>query len=788
MRTIASALRTSLRSPGLRAFCACLLLASLATPLLADDQRICDRQPFDRVILDKENKDAVLDVEQLNLPEYRVQAQGNLTIRLLVDPTRPYVVDWEHITQVMSFEQILMSEARRLSDQGEFDEAFDYYARLLRDYPSMPGVEDAANDYLRSNAAALVKSQRYDRALAVLLALYARQPEAQGLRDGVDAVCTKMIEEKLRAKDFAAARAVLSVWQEKFRELNSSTAAAWDARFATAARRQVDEARQHIANKDFLAARLAIGRARDIRPDMAEARELWAEIQRINPSVAVGVFETSPHDPVRRIDDWAALRASRLLAPPIDEMVGFGSEGGVYKSPYGRWIPDERGTRMSLQLATPATPNDKSAPSADFLARFFLHMADPTRPEYSRDFAALLAGVSVEGTGLVHLDWQRPHVRPEALLQLPLTRLTTDEKGRTTDELFTPPPWTVAESQPDRVVFNATPVLGAPAPRLRTIFEQTMPDDQAAVAALVHGDIDVLDRVPPWQIERLRKAKDIRVEKYELPTVHVLLLNPDKPLSRQREFRRALCYAIPRERIVKQVLLGGAELPGFTVLSGPFPAGTSFSDPLRYAYNNRIEPRPFEPRLAAVLASVAWTKVLDPTGKSKAKENRKPLPQLVLAHPADPVARVACEAIQVQLANVGIPTKLVEFTSDELLAGKVQYDLRYAELAVWEPVVDARALFGPGGLAGGLASAYLTAALTELDHATNWRDVRAKLAEIHDIAHHDLPLVPLWQTVNYFAYRTSLHGIGQKPITLYQNVDEWRMGDDGAVADSSAKP
>jgi ABC-type transport system substrate-binding protein len=186
------------------------------------------------------------------------------------------------------------------------------------------------------------------------------------------------------------------------------------------------------------------------------------------------------------------------------------------------------------------------------------------------------------------------------------------------------------------------------------------------------------------------------------------------------------------------------------------------------------------------LASVAWSKVLDPKGQGNIE--LAPMPKLVLAHPADPVARVACETIQLQLGKSGIPIELVEFTADELLAGKVDYDLRYAELAVWEPVADARALLGPGGLAGELGSPYLTAALRELDDATNWKDVRAKLSEIHDVAHHDLPLIPLWQTVNYFAYRTAVHGIGAAPISLYQNVDQWQVGEDNTVAGLQNRP
>jgi peptide/nickel transport system substrate-binding protein len=779
MRTAALSMRNAI---GCQWLGPCLLAIATAAPLLADEQPLCDLPPFDQILLDDANHNAVLNVEPLDFPGGKVPAppQGMLTIRLIADPTQAFEVSWQSIRKVLQFQDVLLAEAGRLTDEGKFDDAFDYYARLLREYPDTPGLNEAANDYLRRNALQLVEAGKLDQALAVLTSLYERQPSAPGLLPAVDEVCGKMIDQHLRTKDYAAARAVLNLWQNEFSVLKSPAAAAWQQRFAAAAERQLSEARQSIANKKYVSARRAIGRARDIWPEYEQAQELLAELQRENPSVSVGVFEASPRKPVLRIDDWASLRDSRLVMQSITEMVAFGSEGGIYDSPYGQWVPDSTGMRLTLQLKTPSHPLDENSLSADFLARFFLNMADPSRPEYRPEFATLLAAVSVEGTQLVHLDWKRAHVRPEALLQIPLTKLSVVAAGAEVLESITPPRFKVADSEPESMSFVANSAGGAPTAWLHTIVEQTMSDDQSAISALLHGEIDVLDRVPPWQIERLRAAKGIRVDHYGLPTVHALVLNPAKPLSKEREFRRALCFGLQRERIVQQVLLGGAELPGYTVLSGPFPAGLSFSDPLRYAYNNQIEPRPFEPRLAAVLASVAWSKVLDPTGRGNIELSQ--FPTLVLAHPTDPVARVACETIQLQLGKIGIPIKLVEFTADELLADKVDYDLRYAELAVWEPVTDARALFGPGGLAGALASPYLTATLRELDDATNWKDVRAKLSEIHDVAHHDLPLVPLWQTVNYFAYRTAVRGIGESPISLYQNVDRWRIGEDRAVA------
>src|SRR6202007_3127037 len=109
--------------------------------------------------------------------------------------------------------------------------------------------------------------------------------------------------------------------------------------------------------------------------------------------------------------------------------------------------------------------------------------------------------------------------------------------------------------------------------------------------------------------------------------------------------------------------------------------------------NSQIQLRPFEPRLAAILATVAWSNVQNPPNKDKTHKEgeqggespkEKPaitnLPELTLAHPSDPIARVACQSIQAQLAREGITVKLRELTTEELFSGKADYDLRYAEL------------------------------------------------------------------------------------------------------------
>ena len=199
------------------------------------------------------------------------------------------------------------------------------------------------------------------------------------------------------------------------------------------------------------------------------------------------------------------------------------------------------------------------------------------------------------------------------------------------------------------------------------------------------------------------------------------------------------------------------------------------NDVLGYAYKQELQPLPYEPRLAVVLATSARTSLakhaLIEAGEKNPQVAELPKPEpLILLHPTDAVARTMCGAIKRQLDAVGIPIELKE----ESTTNESPWDLRYAELCLWEPVVDARRLLGPDGLAGRCSPA-MNMALRELDSATNWSDARARLQRIHQLAFDDLPVISLWQTINYFAQRESVTGISREPVSLYQDVAEWQL-------------
>ena len=131
-----------------------------------------ERQPFDRIIVKGGGPNRIVEVQPLDLPNRRVPnpfPSGALKFRLsdTTKGTNEYSYNWTQIERVELFEQILLAEAAKLTSTGKFDEAYDYYAKLMRRFPDVPGLEAALNEYLVSNAMAAYGAQEFDRALAI---------------------------------------------------------------------------------------------------------------------------------------------------------------------------------------------------------------------------------------------------------------------------------------------------------------------------------------------------------------------------------------------------------------------------------------------------------------------------------------------------------------------------------------------------------------------------------------------------------------------------------------------
>jgi peptide/nickel transport system substrate-binding protein len=765
--------------------------------------RLIDQLPFDRITLDDKNDNAVLEIQTLDKMELSDRPapdlsskSGKLKVKLLDNLDAEYEVQWYSIAKLETFEQMILDETKGLVSSGKMEEAYDNFKYLfewlIRDAAKgsdsagktkqayhtfeeisrkWPGLAEAFEDYLYEEAKLMQREGKYDAALAKLREMHDRKSKRTEVENALGLTTDKLVEGYVGADKYLAARILidkLADWYPQHEIVKKRS-----QQLQQEAASLLDEARQAMEDGRLREAASKARRMQLVWPRLEGAREVLEDLHARYPHVTVGVTMPAVSHQPGKLADWAARRGSRLVYRTLTEFIGPSIEGGKYICPMGQVEKEDLGRRLAFKLDADLrwASGDATLTGYD-LSRQLLAMADPNRAEYSVQWGELLAEVAVRNVLEVDVKLHRASVLPEALLQT----IVTPYVARTAEN---PPimingPYSIdsPEDQADGTTLKYLPNIQyfANTPtRPKEITERHFTRGTKALLALRQRDIDVLDRVNPWDLAKFRDEKDLVLKRYAAPLVHCLIPNMNRPLTSRRGFRRALVFAINREAVLDR-LLDGEEVPGCQVVSGPFSCGVTLNDPLSYAYDESIAPRRYEPRLAVALAQVALQELAAET-----EQELTEIPQLVLGHADHEIARIAVNAIQRQLKAVGIPVVLEALESGIPQKIPDSVDLLYAELAVWEPLIDARRLLGNDGPAGG-SSPYMDLALRQLEEAPDWPRVGRKLRQIHRIAHVEVAIVPLWQLTDHLAHHRTLQGIDDMPVSLYQNVENWRPG------------
>jgi hypothetical protein len=746
-----------------------LVLAGVAGGQEDAAPRLMDQTPFDVLTLDKANDSKVYKIYPVRIPGRRVPEKPKASDKIrvkLVENDEEYDVAWLNIVKLELYEQMVLAEVQKFAAEGKFDDAYDELAFLLHFYPSTPGLAEARQNYLYLSSAAAFRQQKYDEALAIIEELIAQNPNYRASDNSAKTVerlgdiADRLIAEDVNKEEYRAARALLTRLAKQYKADGEPFVTKWRGQLAEMAARYRDQAKSNLEAGRFVEAHDACSLMQAIWPAAPGAEELSAEIARRHPLVRVGVEHPALAFDSLSLHDVAARRAGRLTQRLLVEPVALGAEGGRYESPLAALARSDDGLSLTFRL------NAAAASSAAYdLGQRLLSRASPGNPEYDEAWKRLVSDVAVRGPSEVQVDFRTRHVLPEAILTIPLFAAADPQSSHAQ-------PYTMLSRDTAVTRFAANSGYafrraGQPA----EIVERSFADPLRSLAALKRGEIDLLARVFPGDIASLRGDESLVVAPYAGPTTHVLAVRSKHPFLGTGSFRRALLYGSNRELLLTQGLLRGTPLAGFRVVSGPFPAPVTGMELPTYGYDGEIEPRPYDPRLGIALASLAQGELK--AAFEKQKKKAPTLTPLTLGHPADETSRIACRGLVKDWKRIGIECKLVEFPPGIFDDAEHKCDLVYLQLAAWEPVVDAGRLFGAGGLAP-TENRAIQLALRELGAARNWQQVRERLVVLHRLVHEDATLLPLWQTIDHFAYRRTLHGFAPRRLELYQDVEQWR--------------
>lgn len=145
----------------------------------------------------------------------------------------------------------------------------------------------------------------------------------------------------------------------------------------------------------------------------------------------------------------------------------------------------------------------------------------------------------------------------------------------------------------DRLVLDANKDYWGGKIDVDQIIFRPVPELSARIAALLKGEVDLITKIPPDQMDRVAKAPNTKIEGVLYGGLYCLSVVSQKPPLDSKPFRQAMSLAIDRETIVKELWRGQGAVPNSIVVKGD------------NHYDPSLPPLPYDPNRAKQLIKEA---------------------------------------------------------------------------------------------------------------------------------------------------------------------------------------
>jgi len=232
-----------------------------------------------------------------------------------------------------------------------------------------------------------------------------------------------------------------------------------------------------------------------------------------------------------------------------------------------------------------------------------------------------------------------------------------------------------------RDIFVRNPHYWGAAPHYKTVEVRVITDPNARVVAFQTGLIDLLygpgGQAPPHAFARLRATPGVVTRMSGPAETSYIAMNSASGPTRDPAVRRAISHAVNKDALVT-TLLAGSQSRADTL----FPRSTPVTDV-------ELKPYGYDPALASTLLDEAgWTR-REPQGART--RHRESLATDLVFSGASPVERLIAEAVQADLAKIGVVVRLVG--EDESSIASRQRDGRFGMVfgSTWRAPYDPHA-------------------------------------------------------------------------------------------------
>ena len=726
---------------------------------------------------DKKAEDAAGDEKPENAGK---PGEQMLKFSMLSAPGGDYKVKRQDIKGIIYFEDMLLAKGDELLQRKEYGAAFEHFLYCKTFNPKWGGVEDRVDKLLYEEGTDAIARDRGEQGLLLLRDLQERKPNYPGLGGRLVAGYALQVGKSFSSGSYARARRFLHD-MEVIAPNDSQTKDARD-RFILRAKQLVDAAPKEMGTERTE----ALAEALRVWPKLDGGDKLFEEAFNASPSLDVAVLDLS-HSVVKNVRcpaPWvrspADERVSRLLFFPIMAQDDQESARGERADQIAASVETAGlGVRVTIKIKKGFSWSDGSrAVGAIDVARTLSDRTDPRSPGFNARWADLLDRIESTDESTLEIRLTRPPLRAEWWLLGPVGPahaawdgwVTTENNQRQPvgDGLFR---W--EGTTKTNATYRFAPASGGAGgktplqAKIHRIREHHLSNSDDALGALARGEVSLLEHAPLDRVPNLSKTKGLKVGRYNHPLMHLIAIDARNPALRGRSLRRGLSYAIDRKAILEETVLKRASDENNLVADGPFPAQS-------YANAKNVRPFEYQPILALMLLAAA---------KAEAEENLTT--KLKFEYPAVPEAQMAAPRIVAAFKQAGLTVNPIERPlaelEEELRDGR-RFDLVYRILPVTEPAFQAGPLICPGydsapaadGL-GAIASPRILELLLHLEHSPDLPSARTILNLIDKESRDELPVIPLWQTEEYYTWSERLNGPASAADHLYQGIEKWEI-------------
>ena len=691
-------------------------------------------------------------------------AAESITIHIADGPddVRDYRVKRASIKTIEYYEDLLLAEAERLSAERRFGSAFEHLLKARERNPEWPRLLESADKLLFNEGNYSLLEGDGERGLRLLRELAARKPNYPELADKLGNAYGTRATKAFELGLYTLGRTNLHTAEPLapgHRELRGVSD------------RFIAKAKEYVAAADASkgAERLdALAKALEVWPKLEGADAAYREAFLAVPTLSVAV----PDIP-RGIGPWirspADQRLTRLLYLPVlakDDEESLQDKSGEPQLASKVAVAD-LGQRLTVDIKSEIRWSDNSrAVSTIDLARSFTERCDPAFLGYNARWADLLDKVVVTPEGQVEIKFSRPILRPGSWLTGPVGAAHVGVDGR------------IAISPQDRLLvgnalFQFTKTRGEEIEleargisKIKRLREARYPDQKKMIGAFERGEVTMLAHLPADQVAKFASTDDVKVGRYVHPVMHSLAFDARNPAFRNRSLRRGLSYAINRAMLLEDVILKRPADAVNCVSDGPFPK-------LNYADAPDVAPFTYDPLLARMLIVAA-----------KRELGNQPL-KFNLDYPAIPEAQVVVPRMVEALKILGVEIIVHERPESELeqsLRAGERFDIAYRAIPCREPVTDVGPLISPGYDAPpardtltSIASPRILQLLLQLERAPEFPTAKGLVTQIDRECRDELPMLPLWQLEDHYAWRSRLTGPPEVTEDLYRGLETWEI-------------